>query len=60
MKYALVALFLSTGESYVERDNLSLQQCAGWAAMTRQETADLYQYIGEVRYLCVPKDNPTR
>ena len=55
MRYALIAFFLSTGESYTERTNLSLQQCAGHAAMTRQQTAELYQYVGEVRYLCIPE-----
>lgn len=55
MKYALVALFLATGESYVERGGLGLQACAGHAAMTRMETADVYQFVGEVRYLCLPE-----
>ena len=55
MKYALVALFLATGESYVERKGLSLQGCAGQAAMTRAATADVYQFVGEVRYLCIPQ-----
>lgn len=53
MRYALIAYFIATGEQYVERTNLSLQQCAGHAAMTRQMTAELYQFVGEVRYLCV-------
>lgn len=55
MRYALIAFFLSTGEQYTERDNLSLQQCAAHAAMTRQQTVELYQFVGEVRYLCVPE-----
>jgi hypothetical protein len=53
--YTLVALFVATGESYVERTGLSLQQCAGHAAMTRNETQHLYQYVGEIRYLCLPE-----
>jgi len=55
MTYALIAFFLATGDSYVERTNLSLQQCAGHAAMTRQNTAELYQWVGEVQYRCVPE-----
>ncbi len=51
----LIAYFLTTGEAFVERDNLSLQQCAAHAAMTRADTSDLYQQIGEVRYLCLPE-----
>ena len=55
MRYTLIAFFLSTGDQYVERTNLSLQQCAGHAAMARPLAAELYQYIGEVRYLCIPE-----
>ena len=50
--YTLLAVFLATGDAYPERTGLSLQQCAAYAAMTRQQTQDLYQYIGEVRYFC--------
>lgn len=53
--YTLLAVFLATGDSYPERTGLSLQQCAGHAAMTRQMTQELYQFIGEVRYLCIPE-----
>lgn len=53
--YTLFAVFLATGDAYPERTGLSLQQCAGHAAMTRQQTAELYQFIGEVRYLCIPE-----
>jgi uncharacterized membrane protein len=53
--YTLLAVFLLTGDAYPERTNLSLQQCAGHAAMARPLAAELYQYIGEVRYLCVPE-----
>lgn len=55
MRYALIAFFIATGEQYTERSNLSLEQCAGHAAMTRQMTAELYQFVGEVRYLCIPE-----
>jgi hypothetical protein len=55
MRYALIAFFLSTGDHYTERSNLSLQQCAGHAAMARTQAAELYDYIGEVRYLCLPE-----
>jgi hypothetical protein len=53
MTYALIAFFLATGDSYVERTNLSLQQCAAHAAITRQNTDELYQWVGEVQYRCV-------
>lgn len=55
MTYALIALFVSTGDMYIERSGLTLHQCAGHAAMTRQKTQELYQYIGEVRYICSPE-----
>jgi hypothetical protein len=59
--YSLVALFVATGDVYVERTGLSLMQCAGHAAMIRTETQHLYQYVGEVRYLCKPEgDDDTR
>jgi hypothetical protein len=58
MTYTLLAVFLATGDTYPERTGLSIQQCAGHAAKTRQETAYLYQYVGEVRYLCVPETKP--
>jgi uncharacterized membrane protein len=53
--YTLIAFFVALNQSYPERTNLSLQQCAGHAAMARPLAAELYQYIGEVRYLCVPE-----
>jgi hypothetical protein len=53
MTYTLLALFVLTGDTYPERTGLSLQQCAGHAAMTRSQTAELYTYVGEVRYLCI-------
>jgi hypothetical protein len=53
--YALIAFFLATGDSYIERTELSLQQCAAHAAITRQHTDELYQFVGEVRYRCVPE-----
>ena len=53
--YALIAFFLATGDYYVERTELSLQQCAAHAAITRQQTDELYQWVGEVQYRCVPE-----
>jgi hypothetical protein len=53
--YTLLAVFVALGTQYPERTNLSLQQCAGHAAMARPLAAELYQYIGEVKYLCVPE-----
>jgi hypothetical protein len=58
--YTLLALFLATGDTYPERTGLSLMQCAGHAAMTRTQTAELYQYVGEVRYLCAPERSLAR
>ncbi len=56
MEYYLVALIVATGEVYVEREGLTLHQCAGHAAMIRQETQILHEYIGEVRYMCLERD----
>ena len=58
--YTLLALFLATGDTYPERTGLSLMQCAGHAAMTRSQTAELYQFVGEVRYLCIPERSLAR
>lgn len=57
MSYTLIALFLLSGESYVERSGLSLQGCAGHAAMARQQMleADLILRVGEVQFYCVPE-----
>jgi hypothetical protein len=59
MTYALVAMFLATGHGYVEQPHLTLQACAGRAALARQEMLDvqekLEKLIGEVRYLCLPE-----
>ena len=59
MSYTLVALFLLTGDVYVERSGLTLQGCAGHAAMVRQEMLavlpKLNKRIGEVQYRCVPE-----
>jgi hypothetical protein len=56
MTYTLVALFLSTGAAYVERTGLTLEKCAGLAAMVRQQILpDLEQKIGRVQMHCVPE-----
>lgn len=64
MTYSLVALFLLTSDTYVERENLSLQSCAGHAAMARSQMLvvlpQLNKRIGEVRYLCVPERSLAR
>jgi hypothetical protein len=54
VKYTLIALFLSTGQAYVERDGLSLQGCAARAAVARTQAAEVFQFVGKVQYLCVP------
>jgi hypothetical protein len=58
--YTLLAVFVALNQSYPERENLSLQQCAGHAAMARPLAEELYQYIGEVKYLCVPEHSLAR
>lgn len=55
MKYTLIALFLSTGQAYVERDGLSLQGCAARAAVARSQAVEVFQFVGKIQYLCVPK-----
>ena len=56
MIYTLVALFMLTGKQYVEMTGLTLHQCAGFAAIIKQKTRELEPLVGEVRYLCVPRD----
>jgi hypothetical protein len=57
VKYLLVAVFTLTGQTYVERSGLSLQECAGRAAMLRQETEHIFEHVGDFRYLCIPQIN---
>jgi hypothetical protein len=52
MTYMLVAFFVATGQQYVELRGLSLQECAGRAAMRRWQTEELFPVIGEVQYYC--------
>jgi hypothetical protein len=60
MTYSLVVVFLLTGRAYVEQAGLSLQACAGQAALHRQATdiPKLKKQIGEHRYLCIKESNP--
>jgi len=64
MTYTLWALFLLTGNSYPERVGLTLQHCAGQAALVRQQTMPslpkLDRRIGKVRYLCLPEKTLTK
>lgn len=57
--FSLIVVFTLTGMTYVEREGLTLQGCAGRAAMARQEMLSvlpkLNSRIGEVRYLCIPE-----
>ena len=59
MTYILVAIFLATGQSWVEDRHLTLQHCAGRAAMARQEYMEvlpkLSEKIGPVQWRCVPE-----
>ena len=54
MTWTLVAVFVLTGQAYVERDGLSLQSCAAHAAMARQKAQEIASTIGPVRYMCMP------
>lgn len=49
----LVALFLETGETYVERKNLSFEGCAGYAAILKQQTMEIEAKVGEIAYVCL-------
>ena len=57
MTYALIAVFLASGQVYVERGGLQLQECAGRAAMARlgfdAVSEDLTSRIGPVKFMCV-------
>jgi len=57
MTYTLVAIFMATDATYVEREGLSLQACAGRAAMARMEYLrdGLDKLVGEVRWYCIPE-----
>ncbi len=59
MSYSLVVVLLMTGQMYVERSGLSLNTCADYAAMARQEflkdEKKLTERIGEVRFFCKPE-----
>lgn len=55
MTYILVSVFVLTGQSYIERKNLTLYQCAGQAALLRQETEEIFEHVGDFRYLCLPQ-----
>jgi hypothetical protein len=52
MTYMLVAFFVATGQQYTEMKGLSLQECAGRAAMRRWQTEELFHLVGEVQYRC--------
>lgn len=58
MTYTLIALFILTGDVYIEQDNLSLQGCAGQAAIARQDylavLPKLNPKVGDIRYICLP------
>jgi hypothetical protein len=56
MKYTLVTLFLLTGEEYVEERGLSIQECAGRAALLRIETEEVAEHVEDFIYKCVPED----
>lgn len=60
MTYTLIAIFLASGQVYTERTGLSLQSCAGRAAMARTEAIDLFEVVGEVQYRCTPERSLNR
>jgi hypothetical protein len=53
--YILVAVFMQTGQSYIERDGYTLHQCAAEAAMARTDAKALLDRVGEIRFLCIPE-----
>lgn len=55
MTYTLLAIFVLSGNVYVERTGLSLQGCAARAAVARHDADVLAGVIGEVRYQCQPE-----
>ena len=59
MTYSLVAIFLLTGKSYVERRHMPLATCAGRLAMLRSEMmrdmAKLEPRIGKIQIKCLPE-----
>ena len=58
MTYALIAIFVLSGNAYMERGGLSFEACAGRAAMARADLngdAQLMAEIGKVRFICVPE-----
>ena len=58
MKYTLLAYFLLTGDAWIEREGLSLQSCAGHAALARTalmaDLPKLNPVLGDVRFVCLP------
>ena len=64
MIYILVAVFLDRGVLYVEDRNLNLQECAGRAAMARQDfqavLPKLNGKIGRVEFHCMPQTKVTK
>ncbi len=56
MKYTLVTLFVLTGQEYVEEKGLSIQECAGRAALLRMETEAVAEHVEDFIYKCVPED----
>lgn len=54
MLYTLVAIFLDDGMAYVERRHLTLQHCAGYAAMARMEQVAAMPDL-RVAYRCLPE-----
>ena len=59
MLYALVVAFIDHNSVYISERRLTLQHCAGRAAMARTEylaaLPKLSAKIGEVRYYCLPE-----
>jgi len=59
MLYTLVVIFLAKGALYIEQRHLTLQHCAGQAALARMQYNDalpqLDSKIGPVQYRCYPE-----
>lgn len=63
MKYVLLAIFTLTGDEYVQHRDLTLQHCAGRAAMERMAFEQVLKETGgrieDMRFECrpEPRDN---
>jgi hypothetical protein len=59
MSYTLIALFVLTGDAYIEREGLDVYTCPGRLALARRDYLEvkdkLHPGVGEIRFLCLPE-----